>query len=520
MNRAKPLVAYATALLLAAMPLGCGTPVVKSKAFDGEVLREHLLPGALVEPIGGGEWEIGPDVGWMAGIDASAHLTFVGFRPRPGELRFCLVLACDPAKDALVLLPLRKGENPLSVLSRPERRKALRQEATAYSSGGGSKRSDILRLSLRGAIADGCLGSPLPKPQYIFAVAANFRSHLVHDLAVDDGKDIAAFGRTRARVFLKYPPVPPPGAPQDVPKALSGIIGPYDGIEYPATIALPPNEEGAPATETETRLDYEVEIGAVIGRRLTWQDAQHAPDSALRSAVAGYVLVSDTKARNPQVVDKVADQNRPYPEAPSPYLTGQESVDRAFGFWDEETCRWWSYAAGWGNYASIGPFFVAAPADVAFPARAMISARSYGPAATRGAPIPRGHAEGVFYLRQCAEATEDPADPRRTIWTVPQIIRAILAPDNALKPTEEPARLEPGDILCLGTPGGTVITSKPQRVLDLAGKLLFWWKPTDWHDAFFDKDTALYLRHGDEVFLWAEGLGYQRQPIRRIQAGR
>ena len=39
----------------------------------------------------------------------------------------------------------------------------------------------------------------------------------------------------------------------------------------------------------------------------------------------------------------------------------------------------------------------------------------------------------------------------------------------------------------------------------------------DWHNVFFDKNAGLYLHDGDEVFFWAEGLGFQHQKIRRVK---
>ena len=94
----------------------------------------------------------------------------------------------------------------------------------------------------------------------------------------------------------------------------------------------------------------------------------------------------------------------------------------------------------------------------------------------------------------------------------------MLAPDNALDFLPSPRLLHPGDIISLGTPGGAVITVKPKAVVDLANALLFWWEPLDWHDAFFGGTAAMYLHPGDEVFFWAENLGYQRHLIKPFDA--
>ncbi len=58
-----------------------------------------------------------------------------------------------------------------------------------------------------------------------------------------------------------------------------------------------------------------------------------------------------------------------------------------------------------------------------------------------------------------------------------------------------------------------MITVKSKTVVDLADALLFWWEPMDRHDAFYGATEAMYLKPGDEVFYWAEDLGYQQHRI-------
>ena len=96
--------------------------------------------------------------------------------------------------------------------------------------------------------------------------------------------------------------------------------------------------------------------------------------------------------------------------------------------------------------------------------------------------------------------------------TILKMLRSLLTPDSVFHIGGRNARLEPGDIISLGTPGGTVLTARPQGFVDF---LLFWRGPRERHDVFFHKDAAHYLHHGDEVFFWAEGLGCQRLRIRR-----
>jgi len=344
------------------------------------------------------------------------------------------------------------------------------------------------------------------------AVAANFPSHLKQDLAIDDPQVVEALRRTRPRVFMKYPPVFPPSGLTPI-EEITGIIGPFDTIRYPAKIHVPAMGEVGQSVRVGTHVDYEAEIGVVIGRQLTWEEVQKASDRDLRKSIIGYLLISDTKARNPQVVQRIISRNRPLPVQPDPYLTGDEDIDRQLGSWNWETCQWWSYAAGWGDFAGLGPFLVASPSSGSPPDRMMLSGRSYAPEAVRGRPIPPGHTADRLYLRQSVIVSAKDGYPDRMLWTIPQIIRSTLAPDNALDFMPAPRALYPGDIISLGTPGGTVITAKSQAVVDLADALLFWWEPLDWHDAFFGGTEAMYLNPGDEVFFWAEDLGYQRHVI-------
>jgi 2-keto-4-pentenoate hydratase/2-oxohepta-3-ene-1,7-dioic acid hydratase in catechol pathway len=351
----------------------------------------------------------------------------------------------------------------------------------------------------------------------VLAVAANFPSHLTYDLAIDDAEVIEALDGTRPRIFLKYPPVAPVDG-MTPPEGIAGILGPFDPIRYPAKIHVPARDENGRFIQVASSVDYEAEIGIVIGRRLTWEDVADTSDEDLYQAIVGYLLVSDSKARNPQVVQNIISRDNPLPADPGPYLTGNDSIDRRLGFWDKETCRWWSYAAGGGDYAGLGPFLVAAPPSATLPDRMMLTGRSYALEAVRGQPIPPGHTTDTFYLRQSVIVSSREGYEDRMLWTIPQIIRSALAPDNALDFMPPPRLLHPGDIISLGTPGGTVITVKPKAVVDLADALLFWWEPLDWHDAFFGDTAAMYLNPGDEVFFWAENLGYQRHLFKPLDA--
>ena len=510
----------AVLLILIAGLLGCGPDALKEEALDRDFLSRRPLPGDFITNASGEAHVIQTGPHWMGRVDADAGLIFANWRGTDGTERFCIVVLCDPDRDQLVLLPLEGHESPLTVLMAPTRRQYYEQQLAALRQEKAAMPHPLIASTLSKAIEDKRLGPPLPPPRQLLAVAANFPSHLEEDLAIADTKVIEALRGTRPRIFVKYPPVSPLSDLTPT-EEIAGILGPFDPIRYARKIHVPTRDESAPAVKVDASVDYETEIGLVIGRRLTWEDVADASDEALYEAIAGYLLVSDTKARNPQVKQNVIRRDDPLPAEPGPYLTGNEAIDRQLGFWDKETCLWWSYAAGWGDYAGLGPFLIAASTEASLPERMMLSGRSYAPETVRGLPVPPEHVPDTLYLRQSVIVSSREGYADRMLWSVPQIIRSVLAPDdNALDFQPGPRTLHPGDIISLGTPGGTVITVKPKAVVDLAGALLFWWEPLDWHDAFFGGNQAGYLHPGDEVFFWAENLGYQQHRIASFDAAR
>lgn len=108
------------------------------------------------------------------------------------------------------------------------------------------------------------LGAPVPLPRKLIIAGANTRSHL----------------EEAAPVLGK---VAPPKEPMILAKATSSIAGPNDEI------LLPP--------ETH-KLDYEVELGVVIGRR-----ARRAKESEVKDLVAGFVTINELSARDVQLAE-------------------------------------------------------------------------------------------------------------------------------------------------------------------------------------------------------------------------
>jgi 2-keto-4-pentenoate hydratase/2-oxohepta-3-ene-1,7-dioic acid hydratase in catechol pathway len=492
----------------------CASPLVKPEAFDALVLTQEPLPATrLHEALEGDELVVEESADWMR--LRPEHLTFASYRVDAAERRYCLVLECVPEEDRLTLLPLEPGETSLSVLASSERRAELNEAARRYAQERAMPSgAEPISVALRDAVAERRLGPPIPDPRRVLAVAANFPSHLRHDLATDEAS-VAAIAKTPPRLFLKHPPQPPPGTEMAPDLPFRGIIGPFDPIVYPERTWLPKDESGV-SNAVPTALDYEVELGAVIGRRLTWEDVRDASDEEIYDAIAGYVLVSDVKARNPQVYERALARDETPDQWAAAYLTGSPSTDLILGNWTPDTVAWWSYAASLGDFTAVGPYFVASNPGDRMPTHALICARSYGPSASRQYPIPSDRAAEVLYLRQCSRASEEPGAPDCMLWRVPQIVRAALDPDGALAPTHDATKLQAGDVIALGTPGGITLTVRGRGRIRFLNKLLFWWDALDWHDAFFGKDVANYLHQGDALFLWGEGLGCQRLAIRRI----
>lgn len=108
-------------------------------------------------------------------------------------------------------------------------------------------------------VADGLrrLKAPL-RPPRIFAAASNYIEH-----ANEMGTVLAAKANSNPYIFMK---------------ADSSVIGPDEAV------ILPPDSK---------QVDWEVELGAVIGR-----EARHVPVEAALECVAGYTVINDVSARD------------------------------------------------------------------------------------------------------------------------------------------------------------------------------------------------------------------------------
>ena len=108
------------------------------------------------------------------------------------------------------------------------------------------------------------LGAPVPVPRQLLIAGANTKSHLAE-----------------ARPVLKD--VAPPREPMILAKATSSLCGPFDDVIHP------------PETK---KLDYEVELGVVIGKR-----CRRITESEVRGHIAGYLTVNEMSARDIQLAE-------------------------------------------------------------------------------------------------------------------------------------------------------------------------------------------------------------------------
>ena len=123
------------------------------------------------------------------------------------------------------------------------------------------------------------LRSPLEYPRQVFCTGANYRKHVV-DLTVDmgvgpEGLDSDGLRAWATEMMEKRAKE---GEPYSFTKPVSAIAGPNDPLVVPATT---------------TKLDWEIELGVVIGRGGYNIQLADAMDH-----VAGYVIVNDISARD------------------------------------------------------------------------------------------------------------------------------------------------------------------------------------------------------------------------------
>jgi 2-keto-4-pentenoate hydratase/2-oxohepta-3-ene-1,7-dioic acid hydratase in catechol pathway len=114
------------------------------------------------------------------------------------------------------------------------------------------------------ALSEVRLGAPVPVPRKLLIAGANTHSHIAEAVAV-----------------LKEPIAP--RQPMILAKATSSLCGAFDDVVHP------------PET---SKLDYEVELGVVIGRK-----ARRLRESEVRDHVAGFSVINEMSARDIQLAE-------------------------------------------------------------------------------------------------------------------------------------------------------------------------------------------------------------------------
>jgi 2,4-diketo-3-deoxy-L-fuconate hydrolase len=141
------------------------------------------------------------------------------------------------------------------------------------------------------AFADERVGAPIARPHQILCIGLNYSDH-----AAETGQTV-------------------PDEPILFTKSPNTLVGPDDDVRVP---------------RGSTKLDWEVELGVVIGRRTSYLDSV---DEA-RDAIAGYVVVNDVSERAFQmerggqwVKGKSAETFNPA----GPWLVTPEEIDDVLG---------------------------------------------------------------------------------------------------------------------------------------------------------------------------------------------
>jgi 2-keto-4-pentenoate hydratase/2-oxohepta-3-ene-1,7-dioic acid hydratase in catechol pathway len=213
---------------------------------------------------------------------------------------------------------------------------------------------------LPGVALDGAdLGPVIPQPPTLLLLAGNYQSHIME--GGGQGVDKA---KITPRFFIK-------------PR--TSVIGTGDAIEIPSV---------------SNKVDYELEIAAVIGKR-----GKSIPLAQAEEHVAGYAVFNDISARELTIAE--GRSTRP--------------MDDFFDWLNGKWCD---------TFAALGPYLVTRD-EIGDPKALEMSLKVNG------------------QLRQHSAAGE-------MIFDVPESIAFI----------SQFITLEPGDLICMGTPGGVGDTTQ------------------------------------------------------------
>jgi 2-keto-4-pentenoate hydratase/2-oxohepta-3-ene-1,7-dioic acid hydratase in catechol pathway len=150
----------------------------------------------------------------------------------------------------------------------------LRRGAQAYASGPLSAKLQALAVPA----AQLRIHAPVENPRQILMARANYRSHVVDLLSAHGGGEGETLEERKASVGRMMDKLAAEGDPFAFIKLQSAVTGPFDDITVPTTTQ---------------KLDWELELAVVIGRRAFRVDRKDALDY-----VAGYCNANDLSARD------------------------------------------------------------------------------------------------------------------------------------------------------------------------------------------------------------------------------
>lgn len=147
-------------------------------------------------------------------------------------------------------LPASDSALPTSMLALLQGGPALMQRAHAVA----------LPQAVTYPLADVTLSAPVPNPSKFLAIGMNYRKHVAEAIA-------AGIKVPDSQVWFN--------------KQVSCVNGPFDPIQMP---------------KVSDKLDYEAELGVVIGQR-----CRHVSEADAPSVIAGYVVCNDVSVRDWQM---------------------------------------------------------------------------------------------------------------------------------------------------------------------------------------------------------------------------
>ena len=162
-----------------------------------------------------------------------------------------------------------------------------------------AERAGSLPASCREKLSTVRLGAPSPDPGEIVCLAGNYEEH------IKEGECVRDFKAT--------------GRPKLFSKAGVSASGPSDDIVYPPSVE---------------KLDYEVEIAVVIGRR-----ARCVPAARAAEVIAGYCVFNDVSARCAQFGDGQFFRGKSF-ETFAPMGPALVTPDEAGNVADLGLCSW------------------------------------------------------------------------------------------------------------------------------------------------------------------------------------